>query len=205
MCEWSCRLMLGTAGGHNVVMTETTDGPTVAFSTLGCKVNYGEAEALGREFVARGYHVVPFAEQADVYVVNTCTVTHVADRTSRGEIRAAARRNPAALVAATGCYVSVANHGLQDVLPGNVLIVTNRDKDALVDIVERERAARASCTSLALETDLPERGGPDLKRSWQGTDLKRSLARRSNIDPSGSVPCHGDASGLGTQASRCTR
>ncbi len=170
-------------------MIEIADGPTVAFSTLGCKVNYGEAEALGREFVARGYHVVPFAEQADVYVVNTCTVTHAADRTSRGEIRAAARRNPAALVAATGCYVSVANHGLEDVLPGNVLIVTNRDKDALVDIVERERAARASCTSLALETDLPECSEPDLKRSWQGADLKRSLVHRSNVDPSGSVPC----------------
>src|SRR5205807_8855525 len=129
--------------------------PAVAFATLGCKVNYSESEALARQFLARGYHIVPFEETADVYVVNTCTVTHVADRKSRGEIRAAARRNPAALVAATGCYVSIANHGLEDVLPGNVLIVTNAAKDRLVEVVERERATRTSCTSLALETDAP--------------------------------------------------
>ncbi len=137
--------------------TETpVAAPTVAFSTLGCKVNYSEAEALGRQFLARGYRIVPFEEPADVYVVNTCTVTHVADRKSRGEIRSAARRNPAALVAATGCYVSVANHNLESVLPGNVLIVPNGEKDRLVELVERERATRQSCTSLALETDAPE-------------------------------------------------
>jgi len=180
-------------------MIATTEAPTVAFSTLGCKVNYGEAEALGRQFVARGYRVAPFEEPADVYVVNTCTVTHVADRKSRGEIRAAARRNPAALVAATGCYVSVANHGLEDILPGNVLIVTNREKDQLVDRVERERLTRASCTSLALESDLPACHGPDLERSWQGTDLERSLVSRSRTDPSGSGPCHGP-SGQGSPA-----
>jgi threonylcarbamoyladenosine tRNA methylthiotransferase MtaB len=137
-----------------MVMTETA-APAVAFATLGCKVNYSESEALARQFLARGYHIVPFEEAADVYVVNTCTVTHVADRKSRGEIRAAARRNPAALVAATGCYVSIANHGLEGVLPGNVLIVTNAEKDRLVEVVERARAARTSCTSLALETDAP--------------------------------------------------
>src|SRR5579871_3359988 len=92
------------------LIPEQTAAPTVAFSTLGCKVNYSEAEALGRQFMARGYRIVPFEEAADVYVVNTCTVTHVADQKSRKEIRAAARRNPAALVAATGCYVSIANH-----------------------------------------------------------------------------------------------
>ena len=137
-----------------MVVTETA-APAVAFATLGCKVNYSESEALARQFLARGYNIVPFEEAADVYVVNTCTVTHVADRKSRGQIRAAARRNPAALVAATGCYVSIANHGLEDVLPGNVLIVTNAEKDRLVEVVERARAARTSCTSLALETDAP--------------------------------------------------
>jgi threonylcarbamoyladenosine tRNA methylthiotransferase MtaB len=142
-----------------MVMSETA-APAVAFATLGCKVNYSESEALARQFLARGYHIVPFEEAADVYVVNTCTVTHVADRKSRGEIRAAARRNPAALVAATGCYVSIANHGLEDVLPGNVLIVTNAEKDRLVEIVERARAARTSCTSLALEMDAPAEAAP---------------------------------------------
>src|SRR5579883_3260439 len=135
-------------------------GPTVAFSTLGCKVNYSEAEALGRQFMARGYRIVPFEQAADVYVVNTCTVTQVADQKSRKEIRSAARRNPAALVAATGCYVSVANHNLESVLPGNVLIVPNGEKDRLLELVERERATRQSCTGLALETDAPEQVSP---------------------------------------------
>src|SRR5205085_5258178 len=99
-------------------MTETA-APTVAFATLGCKVNYSESEALARQFLARGYHIVPFEETADVYVVDTCTVTHVAERKSRGEIRAAAHRNAAALVAATGCYATIANHGVEAVLPGN--------------------------------------------------------------------------------------
>src|SRR5918911_2157675 len=119
-----------------MVMTETA-APAVAFATLGCKVNYSESEALARQFLARGYHIVPFEEAADVYVVNTCTVTHVADRKSRGEIRAAARRNPAALVAATGCYVSIANHGLEDVLPGNGLILPHPEKERLVEGLER--------------------------------------------------------------------
>jgi threonylcarbamoyladenosine tRNA methylthiotransferase MtaB len=204
---------------RNVAMSEIADAPTVAFSTLGCKVNYGEAEALGRQFVARGYRVVPFEEQADVYVVNTCTVTHAADRTSRGEVRAAARRNLAALVAATGCYVSVANHGLDGVLPGNVLIVTNKEKDGLVERVERERAARGSCTSLALETDLPnlpggerrgpdlsggERRGPDLERSWQGKDLERSPVSRPGADPSGSGPLSASALPIPLSASAPT-
>src|SRR5256714_11202325 len=119
-----------------MVMTETA-APAVAFATLGCKVNYSESEALARQFLARGYRLVPFEESADVYVVNTCTVTHVADRKSRGEIPAAARRNPSALVAATGCYASIANHALEDVLPGNALLVPNAAKDRLVEVVER--------------------------------------------------------------------
>src|SRR5437764_12659024 len=113
-----------------MTMTETP-APAVAFATLGCKVNYSESEALARQFLARGYRIVPFEESADVYVVNTCTVTHVADRKSRGEIRAAARRNPAALVAATGCSVPIPNHGPEDPLPGNARTVPNARKHRL--------------------------------------------------------------------------
>ena len=64
-------------------MIETISGRRVAFTTLGCKVNQSETDLLARQFVAAGYECVGFDEPADVYVVNTCTVTHVADRKSR--------------------------------------------------------------------------------------------------------------------------
>src|SRR5208283_4338855 len=79
--------------------------------------------------------------------VNTCTVTTVADRKSRQEIRQAGRANPLALVAATGCYVSVANRQLGNLLPGNLIVIPNRDKARLVDLVEEELVLRRSCTA----------------------------------------------------------
>ncbi len=82
--------------------------PRVAFVTLGCKVNRSETEVLEELFLRSGYRVVPFESVADVYVVNTCTVTHVADQKSRQLLRRAARRNPRAVVVAAGCYVDVA-------------------------------------------------------------------------------------------------
>jgi threonylcarbamoyladenosine tRNA methylthiotransferase MtaB len=125
-------------------------GLRVAFSTLGCKVNASESESLISTFLERGYQVVPFEEQADVYVINTCTVTTMADRKSRREVRQAGRMNPLALVVATGCYVSVAHRDLSPLLPGNLLVVPNREKINLADRVELELATRRSCTGAAL-------------------------------------------------------
>jgi len=81
--------------------------PTVAFHTLGCKVNYYETEALKGQFRREGFELVDFHFGADVYVFNTCTVTHLADRKSRQAIRRAKRKNPQALVAVIGCYAQV--------------------------------------------------------------------------------------------------
>ena len=74
----------------------------VAFHTLGCKVNHYETEAIKEAFVSRGAEVVDEEEFADVYIINTCTVTNIADRKSRQFIRRAKRVNPDALVAVTG-------------------------------------------------------------------------------------------------------
>ncbi|HEX6510528.1 MAG TPA: tRNA (N(6)-L-threonylcarbamoyladenosine(37)-C(2))-methylthiotransferase MtaB, partial [Chloroflexota bacterium] len=82
-----------------------TSSTRVAFTTLGCKVNQSETDTLARQFAAAGYDCVPFESAADVYVVNTCTVTHVADKKSR-QLLSQARRNPGALVVVTGCYAS---------------------------------------------------------------------------------------------------
>jgi len=105
----------------------------IAFTTLGCKVNQSETDLLARQFTAAGYTCVPFDEPADVYVVNTCTVTHVADKKSRQLLGQARRANPDALLVATGCYASIVGDALAD---DRTLVVRNRDKDRLAAIVQ---------------------------------------------------------------------
>jgi threonylcarbamoyladenosine tRNA methylthiotransferase MtaB len=105
----------------------------VAFATLGCKVNQSETDLLARQFAAAGYDCVDFAQPADVYVINTCSVTHVADRKSRQVLGQARRLNPHALVVATGCFASVAGDALAD---ERTMVVKNRDKNRLLWLVE---------------------------------------------------------------------
>ena len=76
----------------------------IAFHTLGCKVNQYETEALKEKFVQKGYEIVSDEDRADIYVINTCTVTNLADRKSRQFIRKAKRLNEDAVIAVTGCY-----------------------------------------------------------------------------------------------------
>jgi threonylcarbamoyladenosine tRNA methylthiotransferase MtaB len=114
---------------------------TVAFYTLGCKVNQYETQGLAALFRERGYRVVPFQERADVYVVNTCTVTHVGDRKSRQLIRRAVRTNPDALVVVTGCYAQVAADEVA-AIPGVNLVIGTAGRDRIVDLVEEASAGR---------------------------------------------------------------
>ena len=107
---------------------------TVALTSLGCKVNQADADEWVRGFLGLGYQVVPFDEVADAYVVNTCSVTHVADRKSRQLLRQARRHNPAALVVAAGCYASVAPEEVAR-LAGVDLVVGREDKPRLVGLV----------------------------------------------------------------------
>ena len=79
-----------------------------AIYTLGCKVNQYETQALETELLRRGHTLVPFGDEADAYIINTCTVTAVSDRKSRNAIRRAKKRNPAAVVAVCGCYAQTA-------------------------------------------------------------------------------------------------
>jgi threonylcarbamoyladenosine tRNA methylthiotransferase MtaB len=106
-----------------------------AFHTLGCKVNAVETEQLIEAFMLKGYEIVPFKEAADVYVINTCTVTHVSDRKSRAMIRRAVKRRPEAIVAAIGCLAQTDCQQLASI-EGIDIIVGNRDKDRLADIIE---------------------------------------------------------------------
>ena len=81
----------------------------VALDSLGCKLNQAEVELLARRFTEAGYELVASPAQADIYVLNTCTVTHIADRKSRHLLRQAHRLNPKVLVVATGCYAQSAS------------------------------------------------------------------------------------------------
>ena len=79
-------------------------GKSVAFYTLGCKVNHYETQAMRELFMQAGYEIKDFEDSADIYVINTCTVTNIADRKSRQMLHRAKKRNPDAVVAAVGCY-----------------------------------------------------------------------------------------------------
>ena len=105
-----------------------------AFHTLGCKVNQYETEAMKEAFVSRGAEIVPEDEAADVYIVNTCTVTNIADRKSRQFIRRMHAKNPDALMVVTGCYAQVAAEDLEK-MPEVDLIVGNSLKSSVADMV----------------------------------------------------------------------
>ena len=87
----------------------------VAFCSLGCKVNQYETNAMAQKFVANGYEIVEFDEYADVYIVNTCTVTNIADRKSRQMLRRAKEINKDATLVACGCYAQVAKEELKKI------------------------------------------------------------------------------------------
>ena len=119
--------------------------------TLGCKVNQFETETMEGLFRARGYEVVPFEERADVYVVNTCSVTHLSDRKSRQLIRRAARTNPAACIAVTGCYAQVAPEEIR-ALKGVRVVLGTKERARIVDYVED--ALRADTGAVGTITDI---------------------------------------------------
>ncbi|MDD4169731.1 MAG: MiaB/RimO family radical SAM methylthiotransferase, partial [Desulfotomaculaceae bacterium] len=108
----------------------------VAIATLGCKVNQYESAVLTGLLREREYQVVDFGDIADVYIINTCTVTHLSDRKSRQLIRRAAGSNPEALIAVTGCYAQTSPGKVLEI-PGVDLVVGTRDRVELVDLVEK--------------------------------------------------------------------
>ena len=115
--------------------------PRAAFTTLGCKVNQFETEAMEGLFKARGYQVVAFDQFADVYVINTCSVTHLGEKKSRQFIRRASRTNPAAIVAVTGCYAQVSPEQIEAIVGVDVIIGT-QDRGRVVDLVEEAAASQ---------------------------------------------------------------
>ena len=124
---------------------------TVAFHNLGCKVNSYEIEVMQQNFQNNGYEIVPFDTKADIYVVNTCTVTNIADRKSRQMLHRARKLNPDAVVVATGCYVQTSpDRAIAD--DAIDICIGNNRKNAIIEIVE-EHLSKIEKQKLAGDTD----------------------------------------------------
>ncbi|HMX40893.1 MAG TPA: tRNA (N(6)-L-threonylcarbamoyladenosine(37)-C(2))-methylthiotransferase MtaB, partial [Saprospiraceae bacterium] len=108
---------------------------TVAFHTLGCKLNYSETSALARLFESSGYLPVKFEEGADIYVLNTCSVTEQADRECKKVVRQALRQQPDAFVVVTGCYAQLKPQEIADI-PGVDLVLGAGEKFRILDYVD---------------------------------------------------------------------
>ena len=128
--------------GGPPVQQEQVDAPTAVIETHGCKLNQADSTGLAADFLRHGFRVVGPGEGADVHVVNTCTVTHVADRKARQALRSARRLNPRATVVATGCYAERDPAAL-DALAEVDIVIGNRGKLDLVEKVVAWRRDRA--------------------------------------------------------------
>jgi threonylcarbamoyladenosine tRNA methylthiotransferase MtaB len=158
--------------------------PSAAFTTLGCKVNQYETQRILESFAEDGFEVVPFDQPADVYVINTCSVTSIAESKSRYTVRRALRNNPVAKVVVTGCAAQMSiNQG--EKLPGADVVVPNPDKLRTLEFVRK-----------ALPELFPQRSGaspppgPSSKQAIRGEGEVRGRTRATlKIQDGCSVMC----------------
>ncbi|MFC5532109.1 tRNA (N(6)-L-threonylcarbamoyladenosine(37)-C(2))-methylthiotransferase MtaB [Cohnella yongneupensis] len=138
--------------------------PNVAFYTLGCKVNFYDTEAIWQLFKNEGYEQVDFEQTAaDVYVINTCTVTNTGDKKSRQIIRRAVRRNPDAIVAVTGCYAQTSPAEIM-AIPGVDLVVGTQDREKLMSFIsdiQNERKPINAVRNIMKTREFEELDVPD--------------------------------------------
>jgi len=114
---------------------------SVAFHTLGCKVNHYETEAIWQLFKSQGYERVDFESTSDVYVINTCTVTNTGDKKSRQVIRRAVRKNPDAVICVTGCYAQTSPAEIM-AIPGVDIVVGTQDRTKMLEYIEQYKNER---------------------------------------------------------------
>ena len=109
---------------------------TVSFYTLGCKVNQYETNAMEQQFIKNNYEIVENTQKADIYVINTCTVTNMAERKSRQMLRRVKEINPSAVLVVCGCYAQVAKNELEQIPEIDIILGIN-EKNEIVQIVEK--------------------------------------------------------------------
>lgn len=140
---------------------QTSASPRVAFVTLGCKVNQSDTQKAIADFRAAGFRIVPPSAPAEVYVVNTCSVTHVADRKSRQWLRRSARANPGALVVATGCYAESGRETLEE-MDEVGLVLGYKQKDDLLGLVLERMPGYVPPSTVSIPHE------PERTPSWAG-------------------------------------
>ena len=119
----------------------------IAFITLGCKVNQYETNSMTQKFLQKGYEIVEATKQADIYVVNTCTVTNMSDRKSRQMLRRVKEQNQEAIVVACGCYVQVAKEEIETIQEID-LAIGNKEKKEIVEIIEKYQQDKEKITKI---------------------------------------------------------
>ncbi len=131
---------------------------TVAFYTLGCKVNQYETNAMKQKFIEKDYEIVDFEEAADIYVVNTCTVTNMSDRKSRQIIRRAKESNKNSLLVVTGCYAQVAKEELEKIEDIDIVIGNQEKKDIVTFVEEKQKEKIEKVSDIVYEKSFAEFG-----------------------------------------------
>lgn len=143
----------------------------VAFHTLGCKVNHHDSDVMKGLFNESGYQIVDFSDEADVYVINTCTVTHLSDRKSRQMIRRAASQNPNAVIAVCGCYVQASPDEVRAIEEVDLILGTN-ERNKIVEAVEnfirdgKKAAYLPSKEGFAVFEPIKEKRVSDMTRAY---------------------------------------
>lgn len=148
--------------------------PRIAYHTLGCKLNFAETSTYRRGLEAAGCTSVPWSAEADVYVLNTCAVTTVAEKKSRGLIRSVHRRSPAARIVVTGCYAALRPDEIRSI-DGVALVLTDKEKTALV---ERTLALLAETGVSEVPKSPAVRTGPkEMLPAYSAGDRTRSFLK----------------------------
>ena len=106
----------------------------VAFYTLGCKLNFSESSAIGRQFNDAGFETVAFTDQADVYLINTCSVTDHADKKCRKVVKEALKHSPNAYIAVVGCYAQLKPKEIAEI-PGVDIVLGAAEKFMIIDYI----------------------------------------------------------------------
>ena len=128
--------------------------PKVAFHTLGCKLNFSETSSIAEQFKQNGYDIVDFKkEAADVYIINTCTVTDTADKECRQIVRRALRENPDAFIAVTGCYAQLRPQEISSIKGVDAILGSN-DKFKIFSLIEKFEKKEISCIYISPNDDM---------------------------------------------------
>ena len=128
---------------------------TVSFYTLGCKVNQYETNAMEQQFIKNNYEIVENTQKADIYVINTCTVTNMAERKSRQMLRRVKEINPSAVLVVCGCYAQVAKNELEKIPEIDIILGIN-EKNEIVQIVEKYMEEMAEQDKRSQEAEIED-------------------------------------------------